>query len=275
MNDNLHAVLCVDDEKNILNSLKRLLRKEGYRLFTASSGEDAFAILEDNDVNLVLCDQRMPGMSGTEFLAIVKKQYPDVIRIILTGYTEVNAITESINQGHIYKFFLKPWNDQNLKLEIKQALDQYDLICANKKLHKEVLEKNSELREINENLEIIVEQRTEVLEIQNQALELSRAILEDIPIPVLGLSAEGMVVLINNATRFLTGSMERIELGKNIKNYFSCDIVKELEKVMETETPLVIKGTPLSGIKYDADLIPLSGRFRGKGVVMTLSAPGG
>jgi DNA-binding NtrC family response regulator len=83
---------------------------------------------------MVISDQRMPKMSGTEFLAALKTKYPDVLRIILSGYTEVDSITESINKGHIYKFLSKPWNDHNLKLEIKQALEQYDLIQANKKL---------------------------------------------------------------------------------------------------------------------------------------------
>ena len=134
MSENCHAVLCVDDEKNILRSLKRLLRKEDYRLLMASSGEEGLMVMEENDVHIVISDQRMPKMSGTEFLAALKTKYPDVIRIILSGYTDVDSITESINKGHIYKFLLKPWNDQNLKLEIKQALKQYDLIQANKKL---------------------------------------------------------------------------------------------------------------------------------------------
>ncbi|MCK5507197.1 MAG: response regulator, partial [Desulfobacterales bacterium] len=95
MNDNQHTILCVDDEANILHSIKRLLRKEGYRLLTASSGVEGLKILEENDVHLILSDQRMPQMSGTEFLAAVREKYPDVIRIILTGYTEVDSITES------------------------------------------------------------------------------------------------------------------------------------------------------------------------------------
>ncbi len=134
MNENRHTVLCVDDEKIILKALKRLLRKEDYRILTASSGEEGLKVMEENDVHMVISDQRMPEMNGTEFLAALKIKYPDVIRIMLSGYTEVDSITESINKGHIYKFLLKPWNDHNLKLEIKQALEQYDLIQANKKL---------------------------------------------------------------------------------------------------------------------------------------------
>ena len=172
MNDDEHTVLLVDDEENILHSLKRLLRKEEYRLFTASSSAEGLKILEGNDIHLVISDQRMPKVSGTEFLAQVKERHPDSIRIILTGYTDVDSITESINKGHIYKFFLKPWNDQGLKLEIKKALEQYDLIQANKKLNKKVGEQNLALKKINENLEMLVKERTMELEIQNQDLEL-------------------------------------------------------------------------------------------------------
>jgi len=141
---------------------------------TASSGVEGLKILKENDVHLVLSDQRMPQMSGTEFLAEVKEKYPDVIRIILTGYTEIDSITESINKGNIYKFFLKPWNDQNLKLEITKALEQYDLIQSNKRLHEKVLKQNEELKRINENLERLIQEKTEELEIQKMKGESSK-----------------------------------------------------------------------------------------------------
>jgi response regulator RpfG family c-di-GMP phosphodiesterase len=270
MNENQHTVLCVDDEVNILHSIKRLLRKEGYRLLTASSGVEALKILEENNVHLVLSDQRMPQMSGTEFLAEVKEKYPDVIRIILTGYTEVDSITESINKGNIYKFFLKPWNDQNLKLEIGKALEQYDLIQANKMLHEKVLEQNEELIKINENLEGLIQDRTEKLEIQNNALELSRAILEDLPVPIIGVSVERMIVLINRQAQSLSKSGKSIEIGKRVSDYFSNDMEEKMDKAMKSDTSQILKGYRLSGTSYDIDLIPLSGKFSGKGVVLSL-----
>ena len=148
---------------------------------------------------MIISDQRMPEMSGTELMAKVKELYPDMIRIILTGYTDVDTITESINKGHIYKFFLKPWNDQSLVLEIRQALEQYDLVQTNKALHQKVLEQNETFRQINDNLENLVTERTREVEIQNQALALSHAILEDLPVPIIGVSTELMIVLINKA----------------------------------------------------------------------------
>ena len=270
MNKSRHTVLCVDDDKNILRSLIRLLRKEDYRLLTASGGEEGFKVLEENDVHMVISDQRMPKMSGTEFLAALKTKYPDVLRIILSGYTEVDSITESINRGHIYKFLLKPWNDQNLKLEIKQALEQYDLIQANKRLHEKVIQQNNELKEINENLEKLVQERTKTLEVQNQALELSRAILEDLPFPVIGISAECMIALANKETMYLSFNGGKINVGGNISYYFSQEVKEKVTEVLRSDASCLIEGYRLSKATCDIDLIPLSGRFRGKGIILAL-----
>ena len=271
MNAEQHTVLCVDDEQNILHALKRLLRKEGYRLLTAGSGTEGLEIIKEYDVHLVISDQRMPEMSGTEFLAKVREDYPEVIRIVLTGYTEVNSITESINTGHIYKFMLKPWNDYNLKLEIKQALEQYELMQANKKLHKTVLHQNEELTRINEHLEMLVQQRTMDLEIQNRALELSRAILQDLPIPIIGISSEMTIVLNNGKAEKLLFDNGTVELGRGVSEFFSSDVEEQIADALTTGTGDTIKGYRHQGAAYDLGIIPLSGRFRGKGVVMTLS----
>ena len=271
MNDSQHTILCVDDEENILHSLKRVLRKEGYQLLTATSGEEGLKCLKEHDVHLVISDQRMPGMSGTDFLARVKESYPDTVRIVLTGYTEVDSITDSINKGHIYKFILKPWNDQNLKLEIKQGLEQYDLLQINKRLHIKVLQQNEELKNINQNLEALVGERTMELEIQNQALELSRAILEDLPTPIIGISSEMMIVLINSKAQSLSINNMSIEIGKKLSNYFSHDVEEKIAATFTHNRCGTWKGYRLSGATYDMDYIPLSGRFRGKGVVLSLT----
>jgi len=270
MEQDQHTILCVDDEKSILNSLKRLLRREDYRLLTANSGEEGLKLLKENNVHLVVCDQRMPEMSGTDFMARVKVDYPDIIRIVLTGYTDVDAITESINKGHVYKFLLKPWNDQNLKLEIRQALDQYELVQANKRLHEQVLKQNEELQEINENLEFLVKERTKDLEVQNQALELSRTILEDLSIPIIGVSEEGMIVLMNWEAQSLSESGNGFGIGNKLIDYFSSEIDKKMTEALTNNLAQSLKGYQLSERIFDIDLVPLSGGFCGKGVVMTM-----
>lgn len=270
MAESKHTVLCVDDEKNILSAMKRLLRKEDFQLLTCTSGEEAIAVMEENDINVVISDQRMPKMNGTEFLKLVKENYPDAIRIILTGYTDVDSITESINQGHIYKFFLKPWNDQNLKLEIRQALEQYDLIKANKKLHEKIVKQNEDLRTMNEKLEELVNVRTCSLEIQNQALQISHSILEDLPLAIIGVSAEKIVVLVNQAAQTLFGEEQLIGIGESVADTLPPGFEALIEETLRCNCPMQIKRQRIATGLCDIDMVPLSGRFNGKGVVITL-----
>lgn len=117
----LPTLLIVDDEENVLSALKRLLRKGGYRILTATSAAQALDLLALNQIQVILSDQRMPQMSGTEFFSRVKEIYPNTVRIVLSGYTELDSVTETVNQGSIYRFFTKPWNDAQLQEEVKQA----------------------------------------------------------------------------------------------------------------------------------------------------------
>jgi DNA-binding NtrC family response regulator len=98
-----------------------MLRRDGYRILTATSADDALDILGRTDVQVVLSDQRMPGISGTELLSRVKDMYPKTVRIVLSGYTDLAAVTAAINQGAIYKFLTKPWDDEDLRLQIRDA----------------------------------------------------------------------------------------------------------------------------------------------------------
>ncbi|MFA6445008.1 MAG: EAL domain-containing protein, partial [Sterolibacterium sp.] len=120
------VLLLVDDEANILSALKRLLRRDGYQILTAASAEEGMEALARHQVGVVLSDQRMPGMSGTEFLSQVKVMYPHIVRMILSGYTDVNSITESINRGEVYKFLTKPWEDEPLREALKEAFMHYE-----------------------------------------------------------------------------------------------------------------------------------------------------
>ena len=110
----------------LLRSLVRLFRRDGYRILAASSVNDAFELLATNDVQVILSDQRMSDMSGTEFLGRVRMLYPDTIRLVLSGYTDLATVTEAINRGEIYRFLTKPWNDDDLREHIRQAFTTYE-----------------------------------------------------------------------------------------------------------------------------------------------------
>jgi len=123
--DKVQTLLVVDDDVNVLTALHRLFRRDGYRVLTAATPTEAFELLALYRVQVILCDQRMPVMSGTEFLSKVKEMYPDTIRIILSGYTGVETVLDSINRGAIYRFYTKPWNDAQLRDNIRHAFRHY------------------------------------------------------------------------------------------------------------------------------------------------------
>lgn len=263
------AVLCVDDEVNILNALKRLLRKEPYRLLTAGSAKEGLKLISEEHPQVVICDQRMPEMDGATFLRQVKETYPDVIRITLTGFTDVDSIREAVNQGYIFKFLLKPWNDENLILEIRQALRQYELSAANRELNQKVVAQNRELKHLNDHLETLVKQRTEEIVIRNQALELSQAILSDLPIPIIGVDVEGMIVMTNNAVDdFFEGAVQ-FGVGRMLGDYFPPNVIRSVQRVLSEDSFCSIEIWQLKNVRFKVQSSPLRGKFKGRGIILT------
>lgn len=120
------TLLLLDDEENIRRALTRLLRRDGYRILDAGNAQDAFELLATNRVQVILSDQRMPGMSGTEFLSQVKEMYPATVRMVLSGFTDLSSVTEAINRGAIYKFLTKPWDDEALRAQVLEAFRRYE-----------------------------------------------------------------------------------------------------------------------------------------------------
>src|ERR1700694_4110849 len=123
--EHTQTLLLVDDETNVLNALMRVLRRNGYRILTATCAEEALDILAREDVQVIISDQRMPGMSGTELLSKIKDTHPETVRIVLSGYADLDAVTEAVNRGVIYQFIAKPWNDEELRLQIQDAFRIY------------------------------------------------------------------------------------------------------------------------------------------------------
>lgn len=120
------TLLVVDDEPNIRRAITRSLHVDGYRILSAGSAAEGFEVLATNTVGVVLSDQRMPGMTGTEFLARVRELYPSIVRVVLSGYTDVRTVTEAVNRGQIYKFLTKPWDDDELRKEVEAAFERHE-----------------------------------------------------------------------------------------------------------------------------------------------------
>jgi len=131
-----HKILFVDDEPNVTNALKHTLRKEKYDILIANSADEALAILGRELVDVVVSDEKMPGMSGSQLLAKVRREYPDTVRIILTGQASLDAAIRAINEGEIYRFLSKPCNGMELAVTIRHALQQKKLIAESRKLLK-------------------------------------------------------------------------------------------------------------------------------------------
>lgn len=128
------TILCVDDEPHILEALKRAFFDLPVRILLSPSAEAALDMLKEENVKIILSDERMPGMSGAELLEIVRKDYPDTVRIMLTGHASLDAAIAAINRGEIYRFFTKPWNDTELRFSVVAALEKYNLEAENRRL---------------------------------------------------------------------------------------------------------------------------------------------
>ncbi len=140
------TLLFVDDEEDVLNALRRIFLEENYRILTAPSAEKVLSLMQENAVHLVISDYKMPGMTGSELLREIKERWPETIRIMLTGHADVNAIMGAINEGAVYKFITKPWNDDDLRITVSLALQQYSLIQENKKLKEVAKQQQQKLR---------------------------------------------------------------------------------------------------------------------------------
>lgn len=143
-----NRILLIDDEPNILAAIIRILMDEPYEILKACSGERGLEILAEMPCKVVISDERMPGMGGAEFLSRVKELYPATIRIILTGYASIDAAMKAVNDGEIYRFFMKPWDDMDLRLAIRGAIEKYDLQIENQRLLGVVQKQADELQTI-------------------------------------------------------------------------------------------------------------------------------
>jgi EAL domain-containing protein (putative c-di-GMP-specific phosphodiesterase class I)/DNA-binding NarL/FixJ family response regulator len=147
------TLLLVDDEPNIVSALIRLCRRDGYEILSANSGAQGLEILAHYKVDVIVADQRMPGMSGVEFLRQAKAAYPDTIRIILSGYADLQSVTDAINEGAAYRYLTKPWSNDLLREQLRKAVEYKELIEEKRQLDIKVHSSNRKLVAANRELE--------------------------------------------------------------------------------------------------------------------------
>lgn len=209
------TLLLVDDEENILRALVRLLRRDGYTIITAGSGAEGLALLDEHPVGVIISDQRMPGMKGSAFLEQAKDKRPDTIRIMLSGYTELESVTDAINRGAIYKFLTKPWEDDLLRENVRQAFEQHELRAERDHLARELGEVNTQLAQANAGLARTIATQGHELALHHRMLELSREVLEHLPVGVLGVGDDGIIAVANGRAHLLLGQAMGTLLGQD------------------------------------------------------------
>ena len=164
MEQRRHTLLVVDDEVDVLESLRHQFHRT-YRVLTVRLGPEAIEILENDDVELILTDQRMPGMSGDVFLRQARQLKPDAIRMLFTGYADIQAVINAVNEGHIFRYILKPWDTVELEGIIRQGVEQYDLLAERRRLIAELQAANAQLVEANDELARAGQLKTAFIEV--------------------------------------------------------------------------------------------------------------
>jgi signal transduction histidine kinase len=146
-----HTVLVVDDEPDVVKSVQDLLRFE-YRVLGATSAAEGMRIMQENEVHVVMTDQRMPETTGVEFLTKLRGEHPDAMRLLFTGYADIRAVIEAINQGNVFRYVTKPWDPDELEAVIRQACERFDMIVERKRLLEMLQEQNRQLERANAEL---------------------------------------------------------------------------------------------------------------------------
>lgn len=219
-NRTLPTLLLVDDEPSILSSLRRLLRNEGYRILTAASGSEGLQVLAEQAVDVIVSDQRMPGMTGVEFLRNVRQLYPDTVRIVLSGFTELQTVTDAVNAGAIYKFLTKPWDDEQLRSHIQEAFSNGAMADENRLLTLQVRTANQKLATVNRELESVLARQRNEIKRGEISLDIVHEALSNVPVPVLASDDLGTIVLANRAAMRLFDGVGQV-LGCDVRQLFT------------------------------------------------------
>ncbi len=253
-------LLLVDDEVNILSALKRLLRQDKYDIMTANNGQEALDTLKDSPVDVIVTDQRMPGMTGVEFLRLAKESYPDTIRIVLSGYTELQSVTDAVNESAVYKFLTKPWDDVQLRGHVAEAFRRKEMADENLRLQRQLKIANLALETTNNELDKLLREQEERIENDEVSLQITHEILAHVSTPILGIDDEKNIVFINAAAQELLGKSNTflgMKMGRN---------APQLEQALNQSSTEII----LHNERYKVLTHPMGKNSRSRGKLMTL-----
>ncbi|GAA6186182.1 response regulator [Aliiglaciecola sp. NS0011-25] len=215
------TVLCVDDEVNILKSMKRLLHRQNYQLLLAESGAQALEIMQQNKIDLVISDMKMPGMSGAQLLEKVAITEPDCHRILLTGYSDMESTIDAVNKGKIHRYLQKPWNNEEVIQTIEEGLEKVRLKHENSHLQKLVKKQNSLLKKLNQNLEDKVKLRTKQIHVAMQRIEHNNSATQKVLYNLISINPNLNGGFANSVSLLAKRIAEKLSLPKQQINTIS------------------------------------------------------
>ena len=233
------TLLLVDDEKYVLSALNRVFRREGYRILRADGAVAGLELLSGNEVGVIIADQRMPGMTGVEFFSQVKERYPDTVRIMLSGYTELESVTAAINRGAIYKFLTKPWEDDLLRSHVSEAFEYYEWRLESKRASRE-------LQNAKQDLEQKVARQGREVKFSLKALQTAHGILDELPAVVLGVAVDGDIAMVNRRAGEVLGGNGMSLLGQDAGDVLSPELWAVCER-LSTQDDLACELIKLAG----------------------------
>lgn len=206
-------VLFVDDEKEILSSIRRQFRKESFDIVTCNSAENALELMGKDEFQIIISDERMPVTSGLELMKKVKQLYPETVRIILSGYTDSETIINAINMGEIYRFISKPWVYNEIKKVIDEALDKWTIEKKNKKFMEQIIDENKRLKMR--------------LTFRESSLSLEQDLIDEITIPLVAIGDNGSIKIFNRYAK--DEFLDNIHIGNSITSLIPNSIYIHLE----------------------------------------------
>src|SRR3989338_2978333 len=263
-------LLFVDDEQPILNALKRAFYNEPYLIATATNADEAMNILSQEKIKVVVSDQRMPEVSGVDFLRSVKEKYPRIVRILFTGYTDFSTVEDAINLSEAYRFITKPWNTQELKAIIHQAMEYFDLVAENQRLFEMMKARNEDLELLNKKLKDLYEVQKEFTSTVSHELRTPLASIKTaIDILMSGtpgtMSADQKNILekagrnVNRLKNLIDDILDlsKMESGKAAFNFERHDINKIIEEVADLQEPVARREGLFIKKELDAAIPPI------------------
>jgi response regulator RpfG family c-di-GMP phosphodiesterase len=225
------TLLLVDDKADVLAALRRMLRLEGYKILTALGGEAGLEILKKQSVDVILSEQRMQYMSGVEFLAQARLIQPDSVRMALTGYLEIQAIAKTVNEGAIYKFLTKPWDDEQLRATLREAFAHKALADDNRRLAAELSLANQNLVLANQRLHVLLEEKQRQVLRDEKVLDVLHEVMQILPFPLLGVDDSGMIAAANEAARqAFEAQCHALLLGQQISALLPPELLRAAEE---------------------------------------------